>query len=129
MLDANKEIKMKINPFRPNSPAPPGMFSGRFEQITALENALFQTRGNSSFHFMLTGERGIGKSSLLQYLKYIAEGDIPIDDIKFNFLVVETDIEPITTKYSLVKKIETALQRKLSKSEPEKNFLKTFGLL
>lgn len=121
---------MKINPFRPNSPVPPGMFAGRGDLILTLQNALFQTRENNSANFMLTGERGIGKSSLLNYLKFIAEGDIDVNGNKFNFLVVEVDIEPTTTKYSLVKKIELALERKLGSSEKVKTFLKdTWGFI
>ncbi len=115
---------MKVNPFRPNSPVSPGMFSGRIQQIESLEDSLFQTKQNQPIHFMLTGERGIGKSSLLNYLKHIAEGDISVDDYKFNFLVIEADIEPTTTRYSLVKKIEMALKRRLGDSEKVLSFLK-----
>ena len=55
----------KINPFRPGSPIVPGMVVGRINEIERIENSLFQTKADRSSHFMITGERGIGKTSLL----------------------------------------------------------------
>jgi hypothetical protein len=51
---------IKVNPFKPNSPVPPGMFAGRLDEIKALENGLFQTQKGNSSNFLITGERGIG---------------------------------------------------------------------
>jgi len=45
------------------------MFVGRLPQVEALEEALLQTRTGRPKNFMITGERGIGKTSLLQYFK------------------------------------------------------------
>jgi Cdc6-like AAA superfamily ATPase len=59
----------KINPFAPNSPVHSGMFVGRVAELVKLESCLVQTRAGSPSNFMLTGERGIGKSSLLNYIK------------------------------------------------------------
>ncbi|MDI6740387.1 MAG: hypothetical protein QME74_08500 [Candidatus Edwardsbacteria bacterium] len=59
---------MRINPFNPNSPVNPGFFVGRLDEIKSIERSLIQTRADSPCHFMITGERGIGKSSLLLYL-------------------------------------------------------------
>ncbi len=53
---------MKSNPFRPNSPVNPGVFVGRLEEIKRLEQALIQSRSGEPAHFMITGERGIGKT-------------------------------------------------------------------
>ncbi|MFI5246951.1 MAG: ATP-binding protein [Nitrospirales bacterium] len=68
----------RINPFAPNSPVAPGMFVGRLPQVDAFEEALLQTRAGRPKGFMLTGERGIGKTFLLQYFKLVAQGHIPI---------------------------------------------------
>ena len=65
----------KINPFDPNSPVHAGMFVGRVPELIRSESCLVQTKAGSPSNFMLTGERGIGKSSLLNYIKSIAEGD------------------------------------------------------
>ena len=80
----------RINPFRPNSPVAPGMFVGRIDELQALEQSLVQTRAGQPKHFMLTGERGIGKTSLLNYLRWVAQGEIDgLDGEKFKFLVLD----------------------------------------
>ena len=81
-----------INPFRPNSPTNPGMFVGRYDEIKRIEGALKQTIANRGHSFLLLGERGIGKTSLLNLVKFFSEGYIEVDNQKLNFLVVEVDI-------------------------------------
>lgn len=115
---------MKINPFNPNSPINPGMFIGRIEEIKRLEAALVQTKENSPAHFMIIGERGIGKTSLLLYLKYVAEGSIPIDNEKLKFAIIDLDINSNTTQINLIKRIQVHLDEQLSRTEPAKKFLK-----
>jgi predicted GTPase len=83
----------KINPFRPNSPVNPGMFVGRLNESDKLENHLLQTLAGRPVNFLLTGERGIGKTSLLIYLKEIATGAISVQERNLSFLVIETDID------------------------------------
>lgn len=109
---------MKVNPFNPNSPTGPGMFAGRLAEIETIEQILLQTKANKGHGFLLLGQRGIGKTSLLSLVKYQAEGSIEAKGEKLNFLVVEIDITKETTLYTLVKKIELSLKRKLAKSEP-----------
>ena len=115
---------MKINPFSPNSPSGPGMFAGRFKEIETIEQILFQTRADKGHGFLLLGQRGIGKTSLLNLVKYYAEGDIAIEQQKLNFLVVDIDITNDTNQLTLIKKIELSLKRKLAKSETTR---KIFG--
>lgn len=106
-----------INPFRPNSPTNPGMFVGRYDEIKRIEGALKQTKANQGHSFLLLGERGIGKTSLLNLVKFFCEGYIEVDNQKLNFLVIETDITKETTQLSLIRKIELALKRKLAQTE------------
>jgi AAA ATPase-like protein len=113
----------KINPFRPNSPVNPGMFVGRLSESGKLENHLLQTQAGRPVNFLLTGERGIGKTSLLLYLKYIATGAIPVNGRTFSFLVIETDIHQRVDQLALVKKIELGLRRELSKTEQTRQFM------
>lgn len=108
---------MKINPFNPNSPSGPGMFAGRYTEIVSIEKLLFQTKANKGHGFLLTGQRGIGKTSLLNLVKYQAEGEIEVEGKKLNFLVVDIDISKETTQQVLIKKIELALKRKLARTE------------
>ena len=114
----------KVNPFRPNSPVHPGMFAGRGSELQRLEAALLQTKAGNPANFMITGERGIGKSSLLNYVKSVAQGDIALEDSTLSFLVVDTDINENTVQLDLVKKIELALGRALGKTEAARQFLK-----
>lgn len=114
----------RINPFRPNSPVNPGTFVGRLRELRTIEGALFQARAGLPKHFMLTGERGIGKTSLLVYLTYVAQGQIKVDGTTLRFLVINTDITPDTTPVALVQKVEAALQRQLGKSEKARTLLK-----
>jgi len=116
----------KINPFKPNSPVPYGMFAGRLDEINALENGLHQTKYGNSSNFLLTGERGIGKSSLIGYIKPTAQGDITSSEYdKFNFIVVNTVISNKSTLISFIKLIERNLKReieKIGKSEKVRGF-------
>lgn len=96
---------------------------GRLAQVDALEEALLQTRAGRPKGFMLTGERGIGKTSLLQYFKWVAQGHIGIRDEKVNFLVVELDLDASSTDVGLIRRVELGLKRELAKSEPARSFL------
>lgn len=116
----------KVNPFAPNSPVNPGMFVGRLSEVGRLESRLLQTRADSPAHFLITGERGIGKSSLLNYIKWVADGSIRISGgtAALSFLVVDTDIDPSTTRIGLMEKIRLGLDSALSNSEMARSFLK-----
>lgn len=115
---------MKVNPFRPNSPINPAMFVGRVSEIERLEQALVQTRAGEPAHFMITGERGIGKTSLLLYLKALAQGKIQFNSVTFNFLVLDLDVEPNSTQLGLISRIKMRLENQLGKSERARTFLK-----
>ena len=73
---------MKINPFSPNSPSGTGMFAGRLKEIETIEQILLQTRADKGHGFLLLGQRGIGKTSLLNLVKFQAEGDIKVENYK-----------------------------------------------
>ena len=115
---------MRTNPFRPNSPTNPGMFIGRLSELQRLESALAQTCTDEPAHFMVTGERGIGKTSLLLYLNYVATGQIPVDGCSFNFLVLNLDVDQMTTQSGFVRRIQTHLDNELGKTEPARKFMK-----
>lgn len=114
----------RINPFAPTLPIHPGMFVGRVPELERLETVLVQTRAGNPTNFMITGERGIGKSSLLNYLKVVAEGEFALlDDLKTSFLVIDTDIDGSTTRVGLLRKIELAIQRSLGTTEAARSFV------
>lgn len=115
----------KINPFKPNSPVQPGMFTGRLDEIRRTEACLVQTKSGSASGFMLTGERGIGKSSLMTLVSWVAEGGIPLmSSATVKFLVIDTDVDRNTTQLGLIQKIELGLGRKLAQTEPARELWK-----
>jgi len=118
----------KVNPFQPNSPVHPGMFVGRIEEVIKLESILLQLcKGGKPVNFIITGERGIGKTSLLKFLTWEAQGDIPVEKEKLSFLVVFTDISSSTSQIDLVKKIELGLREKLHQDKDVAEICKEIG--
>ena len=116
---------LKYNPFRPGSIIHPGMFSGRLEEITGLEQILYQTLNGNPSHFLIHGERGIGKSSLLLLLTHIAKGTVTsIHDKKYDFLTVNVQLEPNDTYEDIIRKTARELQREIDRSDATKKLLK-----
>jgi AAA ATPase-like protein len=103
---------MRYNPFRPGNVVTPGMFAGRIKEVEALEQILFQAKNGNPQHFLVTGERGIGKSSLFFFLDVLARGDVTFRESNpFNFLVVSVELDVNTRYDELIKKVGCELQR------------------
>jgi len=67
--------KRFVDPFFPNRPVDdPGRFAGRIDQVDEVVDSLFQVSNENPKHTIITGDRGIGKSSLLLQTKQLAEG-------------------------------------------------------
>lgn len=111
-----------VNPFRPSSPVNPGMFVGRVGEIRRIESLLMQTRAGRPSHFIVVGERGIGKSSLLLYAQYAAQGNLMVDGSKLAFLVIYTTISSESTQLSLMRRVERDLHRRLADTDPAREF-------
>lgn len=107
---------MKFNPYRPNDIIHPGMFVGRIDELNTIEKCLFQTRHGSPHHFLVQGERGIGKSSLLFIVNMVATGYMPAaDDTRFNFLTVVVDLGGCADQADIIRKIGRGLRKEISK--------------
>jgi hypothetical protein len=121
----------KANPFRPGGIVAPGMFAGRYEEILALERCLLQTKNGNPHHFLLRGERGIGKSSLLFYLEAVARGEISsLESGRFKFLPVSVELDRNAKFDDVVRRVGRELQRGLAPLERAKELLKeAWGLL
>ena len=114
----------KINPFKPNSPVSTGMFAGRINEIKLLEKALHQTKHNQPSNFLITGERGIGKSSLMMILKdFSSEKFETLDHGKFNFLTINIVISERMSLLTFIKLIERNIKRELGKVEAIRSFM------
>lgn len=117
---------MRYNPFQPGSVVSPGMFSGRSEELLTLERVLFQTKNGNPQHFLVTGERGIGKSSLLLFLHVVATRAVSYtESVPFKFLVVTVELDPSTQYSEIIKKIGAELQRVVSSQQRVKELAKT----
>src|SRR5262249_14303023 len=75
-------------------------------------------------NFLLVGERGIGKTSLLLYARYSAESVLEPGSTALPFLVVRSDITPATTQEILVRKIELALRAQLERTDAARGLLR-----
>jgi Cdc6-like AAA superfamily ATPase len=88
------------------------MLAGRLDEIQRLEHALFQPKHGNPAHFIIQGERGIGKSSLLFYLNAVAQGHITApDSVPFKFLTVEIELEPANSDLDILRKMATTSAR------------------
>lgn len=64
---------MRFNPFNPQLPARPDFFVGREPEIITFEKYLVQTMHNSPMSLSVTGNRGMGKTSLLMKFEQVAK--------------------------------------------------------
>src|SRR3989339_1493132 len=75
MAKQTMDISAKESPFTPGRPVPVEYFVARRKELERLERAIRQTASgrNRNENIFITGSRGIGKSSLAQFIKYFAE--------------------------------------------------------
>ena len=100
------------------------MFAGRVDEIIELEKALFQTKNNQPMNFMITGDRGIGKSSLLLFLKHVSCGEIQsIKHGSFDFITVNIAVSDRLDVTTLIKLAERNISRELNKIETVRSFM------
>lgn len=108
----------KYNPFRPNAPVPPGMFTGRDHELNRIDDSLLKLKEDNPSHLLLVGERGIGKSSLLLFSSVLARGDITWQTSEsFRYIPVQFSVDKSLTTLGMIKKIKTVLERQLRKEE------------
>jgi hypothetical protein len=115
----------KFNPFRPGSVINPGMFVGRIPEIEKGESALVQTRGGNPQHFIIEGERGIGKSSLCLWFDWLGRGRIEYDSKnRLSFVVVNAELREGMSYDDIVDAILIELRRQIAHLNPLKESCK-----
>jgi hypothetical protein len=67
------EISTKESPFSPGRPVQPEYFVARKREIQRLERAIRQTVSGRNENTFIAGQRGVGKSSLAGFIRFIAE--------------------------------------------------------
>ena len=139
--------KRIVDPFFPNRPVEdPNRFEGRETEIEEVIDCLFQSANGNPTHAIITGERGIGKSSLLLQTQLLAVGKndlstkFGIDTGVENFNFVTAWVDGVSDQslenllQSIFKELQSSLKRfiagwniefdlggfvKLSKTEPK----------
>lgn len=89
------------------------MFAGRLKEIDVIERALYQTANGNPTHFLIHGERGIGKSSLLLLTNAMAQDN----DAGILLTTINVDLEPFDTYSDLIRKVARELQRELDRND------------
>jgi hypothetical protein len=117
--------KLKFNPFRPNSIVTPGMFQGRMNELLKAEDSLFQTKHGNPQHFIIEGERGIGKSSLLLAIDGFAKGALELRGERFNFLVVSLELTSSMGHHEILRKLASALKAEIATKQQLRDLTKT----
>ncbi len=117
----------KYNPFRPDKICPPGMFAGRIDELRTIDRCLIQTKHANPQHFLVAGERGIGKSSILLCETFVARGMIETNDSsrKLNFITLEISLSERDDYYNVLKKIATELKRRVDAENKLRAFTMT----
>lgn len=123
--------KRFIDPFFPNRPVDdPNKFSGREAQVDEVIDTLYQIANGNPKHTIITGDRGIGKSSLLYQTKLLAMGNntlanrfkLDLGINKYDFVTVWHDIDQDQNLKNIIYGLLDDLQTKLSKVFKKLNF-------
>ncbi len=118
MKSINNSTVLKYNPFRPNSIATKYLFQGREDEMRVIEKSLFQTKNGNPQHFLIEGERGLGKSSLFLRVEQQAIGNLSIGTgEKVNFLVLNIELDATQTFFEIIRAIVADLKRAITEKE------------
>lgn len=112
------KIKESTSPFTPGQPVPVDLFVGRVDQIKEIQEYIRYSANGKQENFFLSGERGIGKSSLAIFLKHLASQ-------QNNFITLHVYLGGVTSLEGLVRKIFDEL---LKQTNNEKWFEKIKNL-
>ncbi len=109
----------KLNPFTPNNPVHTGMFVGRVSELNATEKALVQTSAGNPTHLLILGERGIGKTSLLNVAQVFSRGEFKWGEINHNFLTVRVPLDEKLCLADFSINLKKAIERQVYKENPD----------
>ena len=87
-----------------------------------IEQSLFQTKNGNPQHFLVEGERGLGKSSLFLMVEKQAKGLIPIRSSEnVNFLVINIELDSTQSFFEILKAIAADFKHALAERDKVKN--------
>ena len=114
-------MPIRYNPFNPQQPAKPHFFVGRDNELKIFQNFLGQTIHGSPMNMSITGDRGMGKTSILNKFEEIAKNEgalvIRISNYEVN----------INNIIELSEFLVTSIQRELISRNPISKTLSDFG--
>jgi len=117
-------VPTKHNPFTPDKLAPPKLFAGRKQEIADIDDCLRETKDGNPHHFLIEGEAGIGKSSLLARQAGVAMGEVGTQDgERLDFVVVSLALHDQDSYVSLIRKIAGELKKQLSRRQAMKTLV------
>lgn len=99
-----------VDPFTPNRPVDdPERFFGRKDPVNEMIDSLFQVKNGNPKHTIVTGDRGVGKSSLLTQVQLTATKDNRLTDRleidrgtpHFDFVTVWHDVDATQSAFDL----------------------------
>ncbi len=108
------------SPFTPGSPVPVDLFVGRYSQIKEILRYVGQAQKGKQENAFLTGDRGIGKSSLASFLRYILTS-------QKNILGIHVFLGRVSTLEEMVRLILEQLLRESKGQKWHKDILHFFG--
>ena len=112
-------MQLKANPFTPQLPIiDPEKFAGRKNPIKNAVDALYNNK-----NIIISGERGIGKSSLAYQLINLAEGEktlinklhIETSDFEFSYLIADHRCVPGNTIADILNSLHVSLYSQINK--------------
>jgi len=108
---------MRYNPFNPQNPPRSDYFVGRADELKQFEQYLLQTIHGSPMNMSITGNRGMGKTSLLAKMEEIARKEKCLVFRMSNYESLVKDITELTNYLILGLKNEfyadTSVQKKI----------------
>ncbi|RZM79083.1 ATP-binding protein [Leptolyngbya iicbica] len=123
-----------IDPFTPDLPIDSSdRFSGRIKEIDSVIDSLFQLANDKPKHTIITGDRGIGKSSVLIQARNLAEGNLDLAERlgispgldNYNFVCAwhdcATDQTPSALASGILSQLQTSLENLFGKLKIELN--------
>lgn len=112
---------VRYNPFNPQQPAKPHFFVGRTNEIKCFQTFLSQTIHGSPMNMSITGDRGMGKTSILNKFEELAKTEKALVVRISNY---ESNVKDMV---ELSEFLITSIQREIISKSPVSQAMSNFG--
>ena len=110
----------KISPFTPGSPVPFELFTGRYDKMQEILRYVKQASAGRQENIFLMGDRGIGKSSLASFLRYLVT-------TQHNLLSIHVLLGGVSSLEEMVRRILDELLKEAKTQKWYDKVAKLFG--